>query len=206
MNRLPKPDAQCGRHFSYRDLIECGETWKAAAATGLPIDNVPLRRETYAAIRKLCRAVLDPLAERFGVPELTYGFASPRLASRIPGRIAPRLDQHASCELDRRGVPVCIRLGAAVDLIVPGVGSLEVARWIVARLAFDRLYFYADDRPIHVSAGPENTRAVVRMSRGPSGRFVPQTVHPDDFCRQTRRAFVAARQSLSRRSHALSEL
>jgi hypothetical protein len=176
VNRLPKLDAPCGRHFRYRDLIECGDTWKAAAANGSPIDNVPLRRETYAALRGLCRRILDPIAERFGVPELTYGFASPLLTARILRRIAPRLDQHASCELGRRGVPVCARLGAAVDLIVPGVSSLDVARWIVSRLAFDRLYFYGEDRPIHVSAGPERSAAVVRMKQGPSGRRAPRVL------------------------------
>ena len=42
------------------------------------------------------------------------------------------------------------------------------------RLPFDRLYFYGADRPVHVSVGPEEARAVVSMLLGPSGRRVPQ--------------------------------
>jgi hypothetical protein len=33
----------------------------------------------------------------------------------------------------------------------------------------DRLYLYAPDRPIHVSVGPERSRQIVHMRRGPSG-------------------------------------
>jgi hypothetical protein len=178
VNRLPKLDASCGKHFSYRDLVECGETWETAARTGSPIDNVPLRRETYAALRALCRDILDPVADRFGTPVLTYGFASARLSARIPGRIAPRIDQHASCELGTGGALICARKGAAVDFLVPDVSSIELARWLVAETPFDRIYFYSDDRPIHVSTGPEGKGTVVRMRRGPSGRLVPRVVRP----------------------------
>ena len=40
---------------------------------------------------------------------------------------------------------------------------LEVAQWIVAHTPFDRLYFYGDDLPIHVSFGPNHDRQVVLM-------------------------------------------
>lgn len=42
--------------------------------------------------------------------------------------------------------------------------------------AFDRLYFHGSDRPLHVSVGPDATRQIVRMERGPSGRRVPRVV------------------------------
>ena len=71
---------------------------------------------------------------------LTYGFSSPELARQIEGRIAPKLDQHAACELNRKGAPVCRRLGAAVDFIVEDENMEEVARWIINNLSFDRLY------------------------------------------------------------------
>jgi hypothetical protein len=62
--------------------------------------------------------------------ELTYGFCSPELARRIPGRIAPALDQHAAHERNARGKAVCPRLGAAVDFIVTDENMREVADWM----------------------------------------------------------------------------
>jgi hypothetical protein len=44
----------------------------------------------------------------------------------------------------------------------------------VANLPFDRLYFYGDDRPLHLSYGPENARAAFAMLPGPGGRRVPR--------------------------------
>lgn len=82
---------------------------------------------------------------------LTYGFCSPELSRKIPGRIAPKLDQHAACEWNRKGEPICSRLGAAADFIVEDEDMAEVARWIMANLPYDRLYYYGKDRPIHLS-------------------------------------------------------
>ncbi len=36
MYSIPNLDEQCGKYFTYRDFIECGETW---LKTG--VDNVP---------------------------------------------------------------------------------------------------------------------------------------------------------------------
>src|SRR5512140_1947166 len=99
-------DSQCGRYFTYRDLIECGETWFAYVQAGAPIDNLPRNASTLRALEQLCGTVLDPLAEVMGRPKLTYGFASPRLCAKIPARLAPRLDQHTACEVKRDGTPV----------------------------------------------------------------------------------------------------
>lgn len=170
-------DERCGEHFVYRQLIECGETWRSlTAARGAPFDNVPRVEATFAAMRALCAAVLDPVTERFGRPELTYAFASAALTRHIPGRIHPPLDQHAGHEVTRSGKPICERGGLAVDFFLPGEDSREVARWIVAATAFDRLYFYGSERPLHVSVGPQHTRQVVYMRRGPSGRLIPKIV------------------------------
>ena len=179
MTAPPDLDHPSGAHFTYRDLIACGDTWRrlsAASPPGHPFDNVPRAEATFAAMRTLCAAVLDPLVERFGRPELTYAFASSALTRHIPGRIHPPLDQHAGHELGRTGKPICPRLGLAVDLLVPGVDGRLVAAWIAEHTAFDRLYYYAPDRPIHVSAGPAATRQLVEMRRGPSGRLVPRVV------------------------------
>jgi len=173
----PGLDEPCSEHFTYRDLVECGETWaRMALSAGEGRDNTPRTLETFAALRSLCATVLDPAVKRFGRILLTYGFASPRLTRHIRGRIAPAIDQHASHEVNRAGVPICSRLGAAADFLVPGVDSREVARWLAESAAFDRLYFYDPDRPLHVSVGPENTRQVVHMRRTTSGRRVPRVV------------------------------
>jgi hypothetical protein len=67
-------------------------------------------------------------------------------------------------------------LGAAVDFIVDDENMLKVAQWIVANTPFDRLYFYGEDKPIHVSYGPNQDRQVVRMIVGKGGRLVPRVV------------------------------
>jgi len=168
---LPDLDSPCGAYLTYRQLIECGETQRQ---TGLR--NVPLEPDSYTALFELTRQVLDPVIDYFGMIHLTYGFCSSELAKAIPGRIAPKLDQHAAHELNTRKQPICRRLGAAVDFIVPDENMREVAEWIVANTPFDRVYFYGADRPLHVSLGPEQKREFVEMLPGPSGRRMPRVI------------------------------
>jgi hypothetical protein len=59
--------------------------------------------------------------------------------------------------------------------------AIALAQWIVANTPFDRLYFYGDDRPIHVSHGPNRDRQIVLMVEGKSGRLVPRVVSLDQF-------------------------
>jgi hypothetical protein len=172
-------DERCGEHFAYRDLVECGETWHRLSSAGTPVDNLPRAPETFAAMRALCAAVLDPVFRRFGRVELTYAFASRRLTSHVPGRIHPPGDQHAGHEQDRAGKLVCSRLGLAADFGIAGVDSRDVALFVADHTDFDRLYFYEPDRPVHVSAGPDRSRQIVHMRRGPSGRLIPRVVTVD---------------------------
>lgn len=182
MSPLPSLDERCSEFFVYRDLIECGETWqRLTREKGQPFDNTPRVPETFEAIRALCAVVLDPVVRRFGTADLTYGFASSRLTRCIPRRIHPAGDQHAGHELGRRGQPICHRGGLAVDFAVRGVDSLELARWVVEHAAFDRLYFYGRDRPIHVSAGPESTRQIVVMRPAGPERLIPRVVREAVF-------------------------
>jgi hypothetical protein len=117
--------------------------------------------------------VLDPVVEYFGGIKLTYGFAGQRLTRLMSGRIAPALDQHAACERNARGKPICGRAGAAIDFLVEFENMREVARWIASNCAFDRMYFYGDERPIHVSVGPEFNRDVFEMVEK-EGRRIPR--------------------------------
>ncbi|NEX21273.1 DNA phosphorothioation-associated putative methyltransferase [Thiorhodococcus mannitoliphagus] len=173
---IPELDEPCGRFLSFRQLIECGET---QASTGLA--NLPKQPESYNALLELAEQLLDPVIDYFGMIRLTYGFCSPELAKAIPGRIDPKRDQHAAHERNRLGNPVCERLGAAADFLVEDESMLEVAQWVVANTPFDRLYFYDDDLPIHVSHGPNQDRQIVRMVPSKRGRLVPRVIAEEAF-------------------------
>jgi len=175
---IPDLDAPCGRFLVFRDLIACGET---QGRTGLP--NLPKRAESYNALHDLAVQVLDPVIDYFGMIRLTYGFSSPELTREIPGGIDQKRDQHAACEHSRRGNVICKRLGAAVDFLVEDEDMLEVARWVVTNTPFDRLYFYGNDKPIHVSFGPNHDRQIVRMVSGKSGRLTPRVTSSDKVLR-----------------------
>lgn len=170
----PALDDPCGRFLTYRDLIECGETQQA---TG--IANLPEQIESYDALLALAEQVLDPVIDWFGMIRLTFGFCSPALARKIPGRIDPKRDQHAAHERNRLGNLVCDRLGAAADFIVTDEDMLEVARWVAHNTPFDRLYFYGNDLPVHVSFQPEPHGQVVIMRATAAGRLVPRVVARD---------------------------
>lgn len=165
----PNLDDPCGANFTYRQLIECGATQKR-----LGIKNLPIQAESYNALYDLAVKILDPLIEYFGAVQLTYGFCSPELAKNINGKIAPKLDQHAAYEVGRGGNPVCDRGGGACDLLVEDENMREVADWIIETLPFDRLYFYGIARPIHISFGPQHSRAAYEMFQTESGAVVPR--------------------------------
>jgi DNA phosphorothioation-associated putative methyltransferase len=165
---IPELDEACGQYHCFRDFIECGEK---QAKTQLA--NRPKQAETYHALRQLAVEVIDPVMDYFGGIELTYGFCSRKLATCINDSIAPSRDQHASHEVNTRGNLICKRLGAACDFIIPDESMLEVAQWIIVNTSFDRLYFYGDDLPIHVSVGSENTKAIAMMKLTINDRLYP---------------------------------
>jgi DNA phosphorothioation-associated putative methyltransferase len=166
---IPSLDQKCGRYLTFRDLIECGET-----QAELDIENMPLEAESFNAIFDLASHVIDPIIEYFGMVRLTFGFCSPALASRINGRISPKLDQHAAHERTRNGGHICDRLGAACDFIVEDEDMATVVEWIIDNVEFDRLYFYGSQRPIHISYSPTPARQVIDMIRTSEGRLVPK--------------------------------
>lgn len=166
---IPDLDEPCGAMFTYRQLIECGET---QAALGL--SNVPRSPESFNALHDLATNLLDSIVEYFGMIRLTYGFCSPELGARIKCRVAPQLDQHAAHETNRRGRPICARGGAACDFIADDEDMREVADWIIQNLPFDRLYFYGKSKPIHLSYGPAQSREAYEMVRTSTSRLVPR--------------------------------
>ncbi len=173
---IPDLDASCGQYFIFRQLIECGETQAKAG-----LENLPKQPESFNALHDLAVYVLDPVIDYFGMIELTFGFCSPELAMTIPGRIDPSRDQHAAHETNRRKNLICKRLGAAVDFIVEDESMLEVAQWLISNTSFDRLYFYADDRPIHVSFGSNHDKQIVLMKRLQSGKLIPSVISSEKF-------------------------
>jgi len=177
---IPNLDEQCGKHFTYRDFIECSDSWKRTQ-----VDNTPKQPETYLAIDLLVKEILDPVTETFGQVILTYGFSSAALVKEVKTNsypnITPSGDQHASCELNRNGNLICDRKGLAVDFYVAGVSSFEVAKWIVQNTKFDRLYFYSAHRPFHVSVGPDESKSIVFMDGYRGGRHQPKVMTLERF-------------------------
>ncbi|WP_020160016.1 DNA phosphorothioation-associated putative methyltransferase [Methylobacter marinus] len=165
----PNLNDQCGRYLTYRQLIECGETQQN---TGIP--NCPIQPDSYNALYELATNVLDPVIDYFGMIRLTYGFCSHELGKHIKSRVAPKLDQHAAHELNIKKNLICPRLGAAVDFIVDDENMWEVANWISENIPFDRLYFYGENRPIHVSYGPDNKREYVDLVITNTGKQIPK--------------------------------
>jgi DNA phosphorothioation-associated putative methyltransferase len=168
---LPPLSDRCGANYTFRQLVECGETWEQ-----LRMENNPRSPASYNALVDLATNILDPVIEYFGAIKLSYGFASAALTRKIKGRIEPAIDQHSSCELNRAGSYICSRLGAAVDFLVEYEDMRDVAKWIAAHCSFDRIYLYGSDRPIHVSFGPESSRKIFELVEH-QGRRVPRALN-----------------------------
>lgn len=166
-----KIDDKCSRYLTYKDLIEVGETFNKSG-----LSNLPLQVESYLGIKNLATILLDPIIDKFGSIDLTYGFCSHQLLKKIPARIAPVLDQHSAFELNSLGQRICKRDGFAVDFYVSkhSENMQIVAAWIIENLPFDRLYFYGNDRPIHLSYSSSPVRKAYAFTITKSGRRVPK--------------------------------
>ncbi len=167
--KIPNLDELCGAYLTYRQLIECGETQQI---TG--ISNRPIQPDSYNALYDLAINVLDPVIDYFGMIRLTYGFCSHELGKHIKKRVAPKLDQHAAHEVNSKKNYICSRFGAAVDFIVDDEDMREVANWIAENTPFDRLYFYGEHRPIHVSFGAEQKGQYFDLMITGTGRLAPK--------------------------------
>jgi hypothetical protein len=171
-------DKKCGKHLKFSDLIQCGKTWKRFQND---IPNLPEQPDTLKSMIQLCDDILDPIIGHFGDIELTYGFCSKQLAARIKQNehpnIYPSLDQHAGHEINTRGNFICKRLGQAVDFIIPQKSTIDVSKWIMQNLKFDRLYFYGSRLPLHISVGPQISGSCVGMKTNVNGRRIPKQLN-----------------------------
>jgi len=171
-------ETYCSAHFSYDDFLHCSETYQATR-----VDNLPLTAATYGFIRQLANDILEPCFERFGSLQITYGFCGHDLSRAIRkrnGGIYPPLDQHAGMELKATGGLICPRGGMAADFHCLPVSSLEVAKFIVEKLPFDRLYFYGEGRPVHVSVNDQLTTQIILMQKART-KVVPRRISKRDF-------------------------
>ena len=170
---IPDLDEPCSIHLKFRDLVECGETQKRTKYV-----NLPAELETFIALQALATHILDPVISKYGTIELTYGFGSAELVRRMlpPKRVAPKLDQHAGFERNAAGQFICDRLGAACDFLVKGKDMREVALWVFNNTPVDRLYFYGNDKPIHVSFSETGKHQFVELITRDNGRRVPKVV------------------------------
>jgi len=174
---IPCIDAACGQFLKYRDFIECGETQHRTN-----LANLPKCADSYTALYELAKNVLDPIIEYFGMVKLTYGFCSPELGKHIRGSVAPKLDQHAAHETNRMGNLICAREGAAVDFYIDDENMLEVTKWIVENIAFDRIYFYGSDKPIHISYCPNpKGQLTLMLHNDKTNTLIPKTITTTKF-------------------------
>jgi len=67
----PDIDKNCSEHFTYRNFIECSDSWRRTR-----VDNIPREIATYHAIEKMSQEILEPVYAKFGEIYLTYGFSS----------------------------------------------------------------------------------------------------------------------------------
>lgn len=174
MDENIKVKQHCSLHFTYQMLFHCSTTWQSIMSK-----NLPKQESSWQAYKNLAVNVLDPLVEHFGIPFITYGFSSNELTASIRKKlkpnISPPLDQHSACELNKNGNLICPRQGAAVDLIYPNISSFKVAIWLANNTPFDRLYIYGDERPLHVSYGPEDSRKIVLLETK-NNKQIPRTI------------------------------
>lgn len=167
---------KCSKYFRYLDFIECSDTQKK-----IQVDNTPKEPKTYEAISYLAKTIMDPIFERFGQPQITYGLCSHSLQKHIKKSVAPSLDQHAGSERNSKGNLICHREGFAVDFKIDDFKTEHVARYIVEYLEFDRLYYYGSDRPVHVSATPLIAKRAVVVFNRVRDRRTPKNLTPNGF-------------------------
>ena len=166
----------CSKYFKYVDFIECSDTQKI-----VQVNNIPEQKETFESITYLAQTILDPVREKFGPLELTYGLCSHNLQKHIKKSVAPKLDQHAGSERNSKGNLICPREGFAVDFRITNIGSKIIADYIVKELNFDRLYYYGNDRPIHISAKQtEPLKSIIFFVHHKNGK-VPRKTKPSNF-------------------------
>lgn len=145
----------------------------------ITLDNTPKEIESIKSTIMMIETVLLPICKKFGNVNITYGFVSSELNKYIQKASSsgtyPSIDQHAASELNNVNKHICKRHGLACDFILSGYEERmeEVMLFIVKNLSFDKVYFYGNDRPLHVSVGNESERHLQIMNVSDKGRRIP---------------------------------
>lgn len=145
----------------------------------ISLDNTPKESESIESTIMMIDSILLPISKTFGSVTITYGFVSSELNKYIQKNSSsgtyPSIDQHAASELNNVNNHICKRHGLACDFIVNGYEERmdEVMLFIVKNLSFDKIYFYGNDRPLHVSVGNESERHLQVMNVSDKGRRIP---------------------------------
>ena len=143
------------------------------------IDNSPKEVESIKSIFMLVETVLIPVSKKFGEIKITYGFVSPELNRYIQRNSSsgtyPSTDQHAASELNQANNQICNRQGLACDFIVNGYEKQvgQIMLFIVNNLDFDKIYYYGNDKPLHVSVGHKSEKHLQVMNVSENGRRIP---------------------------------
>lgn len=166
-----------GKYLTLDEFCTCTQTYQTYQDRIHPFPANP--QETIPAILALMEAIVDPVIDEFGCDRfrLTYGFSSKDLKRYLEkkdpvkgqknGRVAPELDQHLAHEVNQKGKYYCNRLGASCDFLILDLSSADLVDWILGhQLPFDSLYFYGEDRPIHISYGPQHKRDIWTFTQG----------------------------------------
>lgn len=122
------------KHFT---LAEAG---RSQIAVRHGVDNKP-PEYLHGALKLVARNILEPVRFHFGIPFTPSSwYRGPELNKLVGGS---EKSQHMK--------------GEAVDIELPGIPNIDLARWIEANLEFDQLIleFWRDDDPragwVHVS-------------------------------------------------------
>lgn len=145
----------------------------------ISLDNFPKDVESINSILELIETVLLPVNKKFGDVKITYGFVSQELNRYIQKNSStgtyPTIDQHSASELNNANNHICKRHGIACDFFINGFENKmdQVMLFIVKNLDFDKIYYYGNDRPIHVSVGNKSEKHLQIMNVSANGRRIP---------------------------------
>ncbi len=134
-------------HFTLLEMTKSQFALRRGIVNVLDPDE-PEDADVIANLRRLCLEVLEPVREGFGVPFApSSAYRSPALNAALGSKPT---SQHV--------------LGQAVDLELPGIQNLKLARWIRDHLNYDQLIleFHDPAEPtsgwVHVSLKQADNR------------------------------------------------
>ena len=145
----------------------------------ISLDNTPKASESILSAILMLETVLLPISKEFGCVKITYGFVSLELNRYIQKNCSsgtsPSIDQHAASELNQANNQISKRHGLACDFTVNSYENKmdQVMLFIVNNLSFDKVYYYGNDKPLHVSVGNKAARHLQIMNISDKGRRIP---------------------------------